>query len=346
MTEKSKPITQILLAGIIVLLIININSGRRISRLEQQIHSISQSQFSGFMDVQNARHTLFSVEHRLNELYQQIERGTRLSFDESVLIQAYHATTTSADIEVSFNLREHNPAHTISVTARGQDGQTHGATVTAENGRFMAAMTLPVQDNYVLTFTSSGDTVITGELMHFNLADQLCNRFRFHMDHGTSSGTNIPTTINLHPHFRNQTLGNPALNVTSLTLYIETEDGDIITYWDLTHYLQYTTDGQMLYLEWGAWFERAMPDDRFTLTVGDEAGNISPNDFTHSRLVIRDGLGIKYEQVDIIAFPGQFNHIGGRGSSRSMEVAPMPMREVAWRAGDTTITWGRVLIVE
>jgi len=336
-SEKSSKTIAILLIGIAALLVININANRRISRLETQIQNISNNQVSSFHDVQHTRSMLWNIESQLNELGDQIERGTRPSFDESIVIQTYHAQAASADIAIAFNLRQHNPADTVNITARSQTGQTHNAVATTTgDGHFTAAMTLPVQDNYVLTFTTSGDTITTGELMQFNLANQLCNRFVFHMSQSSSFGPNQPVTISLHPHFKNYTHGNPALNATSIVLYVETEDGDIITSWDLTPYLQISDSGQTLETFWG-W------EHDFSLTVGDEAGSINHTGFTNTRLAITDGLGIRYEQVDMLALPGQFGNFRGRGAQA---IAPEPVREFAWRAGDTTVSWGRITIVE
>ncbi|MCL2406004.1 MAG: hypothetical protein FWC92_10755 [Defluviitaleaceae bacterium] len=334
MTEKPKYMV-FLLIGIVALLFISISSNRRISRLEMQINHIANSQVNNFHEAQHTRGTLWEVQGRLDEVSEEIARSARATFDETVHIHAFHASTTTVDVEVSFNLREHNPADAISVTARGHAGQTIGAVAsTSGDGRFAAAMTLPLQDNYTLTFTASGDTITTGELMHFNLADQLCGRFIYHNSRNITSGTNMPTTVSLYTYFRNQTNGNPELMVTSLVLYIETESGNVIASHDLTAYLQNMGDMQVL----------ADQRSHIALVAGDEAGNISPDEFTQVRLVIRDNLQIRYEQIDTLTVPGQLTSMR---SSNEIAVAPIPVREFhTWRAGDPTVSWGQIRIVE
>jgi len=338
MDGKPSKIIYLLLAGIAALLVINIHSSRRISRLEAEIFHIRSNQMNSFHDIGHISSRLWGIESRIDGVNEQIVQAAKLSFDETVQIQAFHAPTASAEVEVSFLLREHNPTDIISVTARGQDGQLHSAEASiSSGGRFTADMTLPLQDNYVFTFTASSDTITTGELMQFNLANQLSGRFSYSLSHGTSTstwgagGSQRTTTVNLHPHFRNSTQGNPLLEVTTLALIVERENGDIITSWDLTEYLLSLRDGQTLDMHW---------DNQLNLNVGDGVRDIRPDENAHVRLVMHDGLGIRYEQMDHIFFPHQLDLRAGSGGSKSVQAVQ------EWRFGDPTIPWGQLRIVD
>jgi len=288
--------------------------------------------FQATRDIQHSHSILANLQYDFNQLNQQIQQDARPSFGEAVLIQAYHPQTTTADVEVSFWLREHNPADTISVTARGQAGSHNANAVATGGGHFTAQMSLPLQDNYTFTFTASGETATSGELMQLDLAGRLYNRFIFHVNHGTTSGPNLPTVVSLHPHFRNTTQGDPALDIASIVMYVETEDGDVITTWDLTNYLQSTHDGQMLNLHW---------EQELSLTVGEEGGNIRPGTHMFTRLEIRDNLGILYRQIDVLGFAGQFGAWGGS----SVAAAPMPIYARDFH-GHGMHNWGRMQIVK
>ena len=327
MPEKTESaIPTFLLIGIAVLIIMNITSHRRIRTLETQLNNMHNNFHMQLGDVRHTSHMMWDISNRINELNEQVAQGTRLSFGEAVLIQDYHVATLSADVEVSFSLRTHTPGDVISVTARGQDGQLHNAVATPlGDGRFAASMNLPLEDSYVFTFTATGDTITTGELTRLNLADRLCGRFSFWLNQGHSSGPNRATTISLHPHFINNTDGDQRLNIASIVLYIETEGGEVITSWDFTEYLLNTVHGQqVLDLWWGR---------DFRLEVG--AGDIRPDELAIARLVIYDNLGIRYEQIDQIFFPGQFDF--GRSGVQSVP-------GISWTPGGAHI--GRIRIIE
>ena len=329
-TERRSAIPAFLLIGIAVLIIMNIVSHRRIANLEMQLNNMHSSFHMQLGDVRNTTsNTMWDMSRRLDELSEQ----ARPSFGEIVLIQNYDIATAMADVEVAFSLRTHTPGDVVSITARGQDGQTHSAVASPqEAGRFTASMNLPLRGNYVFTFTTAGETITTGELAQLNLADRLCGRFSYWLGHSQSSGTNQPTLVTLHPYFRNNTEGNPALDVTSLSIIVERENGDVITTLDLTEYLHDTGHGQVLQMGWD-----------FSLTVGDYPGVIRPDEFTMARLVIHDSLGIRYEQLDEIFFPGQFSF--GRGGVHSI-TAWESQRAIAWASGDNTVSFGRIRIVE
>jgi len=330
MTEKPKTIISLLLIATAVLLVLNINTNRRVTRLEETINHLNTNLHNSVQDARQIQVSLWDLSNRIDSINEQIIQSTRLSFDETVLIQGYNGSAALADIKVSFYLKEHNPEYTVSVTARGRGGETHSAVANLSAGRFAANMALPVRDSYVFTFTTSGATLITGELTQLNLEDQLCRRFTYYLSPGHSAGTNRPTVASLNPEFINNTNGNAALEVNKLVLLVESEDGEIIASWDLTPYLQIQGDRQVLMpLEW----------DHFSLTVGDEPGNIRADEFTNARLQIHDNLGIHYEQLDQLFHPHQFDFRGGSGGAASM---PIPVAR-AWV--DAGYSWGFIRIV-
>jgi len=332
MTQARSTITTLLLIGIATLIIMNIIASRRVRNLEMQLNNLHSNFHFQLGDVRHTNHLIWDISNRLDEVSEQVSQSTRLSFGEAILISRYHAPSSSADIDVSFSLRTHTPGDAVSITARGQGGQLHSAVATAqEGGRFTASINLPLHDNYVFTFTTTGDTVTTGELAQFDMADGLAGRFTYWLSRGHSSARNFPTTAHVHPYFENNTGGNPLLAVTDIALFIETEDGDTISVWDLTDYLVNTSSGQMLEVHY-----------HHALVVGDAPTNIRYNESTIARLVIHDGLGVRYEQLEELFFPHQFGRDGDappRAVNETSVSAERPVRDTGWH-------WGRIRIVD
>jgi len=343
--EKSNKITTILLIiTIAVLLISNRSLTNRVRNLE---HSINNLSFSQTNERHAVNHSLWSLTNRVNEIGEQITQSTRLTFNETARIQAYHSATASANVQVSFSLKEHTPGDTITITAHGQGGQSHSAPASLINGRFVSDITLPMRDNYTITFAAAADTIITGELMQFNLAEGLYGRFTFWTNQSSAWSHNQPSTITLHPHFINRTQGNPMLNVADITLLLEVDD-IVVSSWHLTDYLIDTNDSQMLDFALGE-FARMAGDTHsrilgiqgLDISIGTEPGQIAPGANAVTRLVVRDNLGIIYEQLDMLHIP--MHTIGGRGSATQVE--PIPVREF-WSYHGSGGAWGRMRIVE
>jgi len=333
MQEKLLKTTNILLViAIVILFFTNTMLNRRLRNIE---NSISTLHISHSSEASMTRHTLWNLYTNLNNLSEQLIQNTRSTFNENVQIQSYNAATTSADIEISFSLREHAPGDTVSVSARGQN-TVHTAATAFANGHFIATMTLPVQDNYIFTFTTEGSTITTGELMQFNLANQLSGRFSYWLGHGHSWGTNQPTVYTFNPHFTNLTQGNPMLEINALHLTIEVDDTAIQT-WDLMPYVQNSVNGQVLNMGW-----EGVP----SISISDEPGNIPPGAHFVARLIIYDNLGIRYEQRDAIVTSHTASHYrvtGGAGGSASTTI-PAPAREWVYRSEHEG--WGFIQIVE
>ena len=300
MAEKLGIAPTLLVIGIVMLLVLNINANRRIARMESQINNLHFALNNIAQDTRSVQGNFWTMQQSINELGEQIHRDARLSFDETVSIRAFNSTDRVADVEVSFYLKERNPADIISITARGQDGQTRTAAATVTgSGRVTAAMSLPLEGNYVFTFTSAGETITTGELMRYNLADRLCGRFSYWMNQGdighfAGHGQNL----SFQPHFRNDMQGDPALKVTDLTLFIETQDGLVIAAWDLADYLIVTADGAQTLVLPGR--------NDLSLVIDDETRSVRQDEFTLARLVIRDNLGLRYEVLQTALFPQRF----------------------------------------
>jgi hypothetical protein len=276
MQEKPrKDYVKILLGAIIVIHVItNIRLNSRVSVLENGINTILNNQ------TIEMRHLQWAISSQLASLETQIHQMSRLSFDEAFTVRSYNNGTLHADVEIVFNLKEYGADDIISVTAAGQDGRTFTAAADpSDTGRFTAFMSLPVQDNFTLTFTAMGTTVTSGDLMEVNLADSLCERFKFALGFGSG-----PDSISLTPHFTNAAFGNDMLAIRSISISA-LSDGNTVKEWDLLPYLRTADAFQFL--------------DGFEIT---EAADPAGNGITAVRLVIYDNLGIRYEQMEHVPF--------------------------------------------
>jgi hypothetical protein len=265
---------------------------------------------------------------------EQFIQSARLSFDEIAQIQSFDRANATANVAVSFSLREHTIGGIVGITARGQSGETYAAHTAFLDGRFVADITLPLRNNFTLSFTAeSGDTLTTGELMQFNLAEMLNRRFEYWLSQG-SSVSGAEHTIWFTPSFRNETRGNSALEVQSLSLVLELEN-EVIRNWDLTPYLRVVENLQLLQME---------NYDTFRLDVS-EGGDVAPNENAIARLIIYDNLGIRYEQVDMIFTGTGITHVVGRSFSQR-EVFPVPVPAQVWADGFHGDEWGFIRIVD
>jgi hypothetical protein len=212
----------------------------------------------------------------------------------------------SADVEVGFNIKEFGSDDEVIVTARGTTGQTFETVTTrSEAGRFSATMTLPLQDNYTLTFTSRGTNVISGNLMELNIANIFCDRFRFSFGVGMSTThathrNQASSVITFSPHLINFTERNSLLEISSISIFA-LSSRVAIQEWDLLPYLRAGSDMQIIegseLWEW----------DRFQIPFTDNADE--PVDAV--RLVIYDNLGIRYELMEHL--PVRHLHASGAG---------------------------------
>ena len=337
----------ILIVGIIILVIMNRGLSSRLDNLHNAVHSVNSMHWS---ESQSTRMTIWELNNRIDELSEMLIQSTRLSFNESIHIQGFDVQTASADVMISFFLREHTIGSAVSVTAACQNGQTHSYVADFSNGRFTANMILPVHGNYTLTFAQQGQVLTTGELMQLDLSDRLCGRFSFWVNTGQSWGSVGPDVYSLHPRFLNNTQGNDLLEVNHLTLYLEA-DNEVVRSWDLLPHLMYS-GGYTQTFNPGAgreWFfhEAAGFRDIYSIpleldisfAVGNEPDDVRPGAAV-LRLVIYDNLGIRYEQVDPINLWARQDVAGG-GWGRTTQAVPVPVPDFNWHSGE----WGRVRMV-
>lgn len=295
MSNKStKAIPGLLIVGIFVLIIINLNLSSRLSHLEQGVNQLSfgQNQLS-----QSLRHEIF---FGLDTISEQLARESSLSFAESTAILGYNSSDASADIEVTFYLKEFHPEDTVYISARGINGQTFTAPASiSAAGRFTAIITLPLQDNYSLSFTLFGASNRSGALTDLALANMLCERFRYNLLVAQFFNNAQPTGISLNPHFANYTQGHEDLRIRTILLIIEA-DGTEIARWDLRPFLRDEGGRQVVDdSDLGEYLQHSID------------GN-SGESFV-ARLIIYDNLGIRYEQMDQIIIFDRPNMSGNFG---------------------------------
>jgi len=309
MQEKSIKI--LLVAIILVLVVSNFSLSRRLSNLETAInHNTHQTYFSLFTEINSLHNMMANISREVNAVADQIVESASLSFNETVRIQRYDRQDATADIAISFYLRQYNPADTVSVIVNGESGQ-HSAVATFTNGRFVATLSLPARENYSITFVTDGDTITTGQLMQFNLADKLCGRFIFWVNQDwarslidlNADWESEETTFTITPFLQNRTYGDAMLKLGSVSLHIES-GGNRVRSLDLTDYLQTHGDIQ----------ELAFRNSIINFTVGDGPRQINPEEYAIIRLVMYDNLGIRYEQIEALhAISMLVNVHGGHG---------------------------------
>jgi len=319
MSDKTKrAVSALMLVGIVVLVVINVNLNNRLKNLEWSLSNMSAGYSQWHNEINSLR---WDISNKIDSINEQVMQNARLSFDESVLIQRYDVTSSTAEIEVSFHLKEYSVGETVVITARGQSNQTYNAkTIRSDTGRFSANMTLPVQDNYTVTFTTDGGTIRSEELMRFDLADRLTGyeRFKYNFTYGHSSGGNQPSTLAIQPDFSNNTQGNAALIINEIYLSLESNGEPVMT-WNLLPYLQNTVGMQVLAL---GEYNR----NDFEIIVDSETGQVKPNGwFTAvARLTIHDNLGLKYERTDqVYIYVSNRPNSGGGGGTVSAPALPV-----------------------
>ena len=316
--EKSgKLIIFLLFVVILVLFVSNIRLGRRISDLENSQWNVSH----------NHRHEMQMIRSDIwqgfRDIRQYLEYATSLTGDVDVSIQSINTGDLTADVYVSFFLREFTLGDVVSINARSTTNQQVFSAVTnkSETGRFSANITLPLVDNFILNFVADGPTIRTGNLADVLLADELCDRFQFNLSQGSSvtsdfRGQDRRTTIHVTPHLFNRTQGDESLEIVYLSLQLESLDGDIIRRWNLTRHLhreypfQVMPDGH-----WWNWqtFEIPVLEQGTEVVAGVHGrGYVMPGEIVIARLIIYDNLSIRYEQSEQIFVPGSENEIGFR----------------------------------
>ena len=135
MQKPKNHMEKILLTIAVLVLLINIFSlNSRLTNLENAINNEAQRNTNTMFEMLGIRHSLSHITNRIDSVSDEIIQSTRASFNEAVTVTGYDTSTSSAQVEISFFLREHNIANSVYVTARGQVGQTHTAAASFING--------------------------------------------------------------------------------------------------------------------------------------------------------------------------------------------------------------------
>ena len=332
MPEKTKKATTLMFILVLALIISNILLISRISNLERTVMN-NQSDFAVRNELHSLRSDIWLQINELNERNEQIAQSLRSSFDESVSIERYNYQDASVDATLSFRLREHAGDDAVSIVVAGIDGRIIEAGALYSSGRFSASLTLPVDDDYTVTYSSRGAQVKSGDLMRLNIAEILCERFSysFGVSHG---GTDTQTqNASFFPHLSNWTDGNDALLLNDAVFSIE-QGGLVIASWDLMPFMVIEGNSQSTGV-----FEHSLREN-FQLTVGEGSGYLRPDTEAIIRIVMHDNLGVRYEQMDMTSIPGSSNMGGGRGAATVF--APGSLNRVANYGEDV---WSFVRIV-
>lgn len=319
MTEKTKKVVAIML--FVVLAITNFNLNSRISSLERTIQSINSSLLNNMQGLYSGQ---YDISNKIDSMNEQAAQNAKLSFDEAALIKGYHEAAATVDIDVSFGLKQFDSDDAVNVTARGTNGKTIDAVaVRSSAGRFSSTLALPVQDNYVLTFTTNGVSNISGELIKLNLENELCGRFKYDFGTGRTESSGKQTITSLYPSFLNFTQGNTALNIKEISLIAESGN-TVIGTWDLLPYLRDEANSQTIndYQE-----QLKISAGENPNLSGDSKDVIEfavPFEGATIRLAFTDNMGVRYERTDRV-YGGSANSGGSSSGSYSTSSASVPV---------------------
>ena len=307
--------------------------------LETQIRNIRSNQST---EIESMRRDLSSEIDSINKQIEQIVQTSKLSFDESVLIQRYNGPTSTADVEISFYLKEYNAEDDVNVTAQGLNGHVYTAAASlSAAGRYTAAITLPVQDEYVLNFISKGLSTKIGELTELSLAEELCKRFYYYIESRQSGGfrqnTRIVTFI---PKLSNNVQENEALKIKKLSLVVES-GGAVIRTWDLLPYLSSGINDQSINPN-NISGQFQIPLDEIEFDESNESQHSStPYKVAQVKLIIYDHMGVRYEEVDSLEIYTRFDMI----SLPDFAGGFVPVGALGWFIEDGEYAWNYIHIV-
>jgi len=286
MSENIKRIGMaLMLICVVWLLFINYNINRRLDSLDLALQTVIINQTPDM-------HTMLSdIYVNVDSLKEEINNNTKLSFNETMQISSYNIASLSSNIKVSFNLKEYSAGDGVSITIRGMSGQIYSAeAILSETGEFSADLEIPILDSYVLSFITRGPTIRSGELAHFNLANDLCDRFKYSFSY-SFSGSDYQTAIySLNPYLSQDAQGSGDMTVDEIRLILESGGGGVIASVDLTPFLQTNENYQFI--------DTDSVMEQLQFTVGNGQGQLIPDENIVARIVINDHLGIRYEQTD------------------------------------------------
>ena len=319
--KKSSKIVVMLLFLIIALLIFNnIRLSARLNDVQRRIDNIT---FSQMQDMSALRSDIW---RGMDQIRHELEQSTRLASDVIVSVRSFNGADLTADVDVSFFLREFSAGDVVSVNASEYGEQQLISTVASqsESGRFSANMILPLAGNFSLSFIAEGPTIRSGALADVFLADELCDRFRYSLGQGISTfrnGGRGSMTISVTPFLINSTQGDESLAIRDIYLSLESFEGAAIRSWDLTSFLCNEDSSFQILLQDSMWEEGNWELFEIPVREQDSTGEaenlygrdyVMPGEVVVARLVIYDYLGIRYEQSSQIYVPDGM--IGGFAS--------------------------------
>ena len=287
-------------------------------RLSAQLNDIQSSIANiGFNQMHEMSFIRSEIWHGMDQLRHELEQATRIASDVVVSVRSFNGGDLTADVEVSFFLREFNAGDIVNVYAREGNGQHFLSKVAdrSETGRFIANMTLPLFGNYSLSFVAEGPTIRTGALADVFLADELCERFVYGLDTSFTTsrvGGQSEWTIRITPLLNNDTQGNRSLAIRDVLFFIESSEGAVIRSHDLRNFIydeysSFQVLSQESMWEAGDWelFEIPIVEVDGTAWADNRQARdyVTPGEIIVARIVIYDYLGIRYEQSSRIYVP-------------------------------------------
>ena len=305
-----------LIVGIIMLGIMNINLSSHVSNIEQNIQFLN----ANMNNVVNGMYpTNSDILTKIDSMNQQITENGKLYFNETTVIKGYNAATSSANVEVSFGLKQFNPGDEVYVSALNTSGKSYEFMASSSGiGRFTAMMTLPLQDNYTLSYSDLGTVSTSDSLPDLSLADNLSRRFKYSFGSGQSYSQNQnQTTVWITPQFLNDTQGYPDLKVNKISLSVESE-GNTVGTWDLSSYL--TDDGSTQILQNDSQVQIQSGSDPMPTELRPDLSLpalknviefIMPVAGAEAKLSFTDNLGIHYEETDQIYAGSALSNVDG-----------------------------------
>jgi len=302
--KKIITIFTFLFIGIIVLGIMNINLSNHINNIENYMQLIN----ANMSNVVNGMYpTNSDILDKVDSINHQIIENGKLCFNETTQINGYDTSTSSANVEVSFSLKQFSSEDEVYVTAVDTSGSSYEfKTLPSGMGRFTATMSLPLQENYTLSFTAKGVTNTSDSLPDLSLADTLCGRFKYNLGTNQTYSSNQSQTMRLTPQFSNDNQGNSELKVNEISLTVESAS-KIIGSWDLSSYLKddgitqvlYSDSQQQIQSGSGSAPTELRPDLNLP-ALHNVIEFAMPAAGAEVRLSIVDNLGIHYEETDQI----------------------------------------------
>ena len=303
-SKTSKAVIVLLVLVIIGLIVTNIRQHMRFNFIEQRVNDMVHMQMSEWHNIRSA------TWHELGQIRRELEEATRLAGDVHVAALSLCGYELTAEVNVSFFLREFEPGDVVWVKAQSDETLKSVAAVLSENGRFGAYLTLPIASHHSLSFVTEGATIRSGALAEVYLAEDLAGRFFVSFGGGVSlrEGWQDVWLKRVWPLFTNVTEGNEGLLLRDAFLYLESLEGEVIRSWNLGPFIQYEADFLQLMnphdLIHQTYFSVPIVEQGRAGTASQNGrGYLRAGEDVAARLVMYDRLGIRYEISSYIQIP-------------------------------------------